>query len=121
MASRSRANATEAALLEAAKRVLAAARRLPLEADFFTDLGGHSLLAARFISVVRADRRHCAGITLQDVYVARAAARDGRTCSTRAGAAPPAARPVLRRRRRCCAASSAAWPRLAVLPFILAA
>ncbi|MDX3810066.1 MAG: non-ribosomal peptide synthetase, partial [Bosea sp. (in: a-proteobacteria)] len=45
-------NATETALLEAAKRVLGAAS-LPLEADFFMDLGGHSLLAARFISIVR--------------------------------------------------------------------
>jgi len=42
-------NATEAELLDAAKRVLGAAS-LPLEADFFMDLGGHSLLAARFIS-----------------------------------------------------------------------
>ncbi|MCU4177925.1 Pls/PosA family non-ribosomal peptide synthetase [Bosea sp. BH3] len=62
-------NATEAALLEAAKRVLGAAS-LPLEADFFMDLGGHSLLAARFISIVRETPAH-AGITLQDVYGAR--------------------------------------------------
>lgn len=62
-------NATEAALLEAAKRVLGAAS-LPLEADFFVDLGGHSLLAARFISIVRETPAY-AGITLQDVYGAR--------------------------------------------------
>ncbi|WP_089174215.1 Pls/PosA family non-ribosomal peptide synthetase [Bosea sp. AS-1] len=62
-------NATEAALLEAAKRVLGAAS-LPLEADFFMDLGGHSLLAARFISIVRETPAY-AGITLQDVYGAR--------------------------------------------------
>ncbi|MGN6098100.1 MAG: Pls/PosA family non-ribosomal peptide synthetase [Bosea sp. (in: a-proteobacteria)] len=62
-------NATEAALLEAAKRVLGAAS-LPLKADFFVDLGGHSLLAARFISIVRETPAY-AGITLQDVYGAR--------------------------------------------------
>ncbi|MGX5737005.1 Pls/PosA family non-ribosomal peptide synthetase [Bosea thiooxidans] len=62
-------NVTEAALLEAAKRVLGAAS-LPLEADFFMDLGGHSLLAARFISIVRETPAY-AGITLQDVYGAR--------------------------------------------------
>ncbi|WP_439495836.1 Pls/PosA family non-ribosomal peptide synthetase [Bosea sp. (in: a-proteobacteria)] len=74
-------NATEAALLEAAKRVLGA-QALPLEADFFVDLGGHSLLAARFISIVRETPAY-AGITLQDVYGARtlrgmAALLDGR-------------------------------------------
>lgn len=74
-------NATEAALLEAAKRVLGASS-LPLEADFFVDLGGHSLLAARFISIVRESPAY-AGITLQDVYGARtlrgmAALLDGR-------------------------------------------
>lgn len=74
-------NATEAALLEAAKRVLGASS-LPLEADFFVDLGGHSLLAARFISIVR-ETPAFAGITLQDVYGARtlrgmAALLDGR-------------------------------------------
>ncbi len=74
-------NATEAALLDAAKRVLGASS-LPLEADFFVDLGGHSLLAARFISIVRENPVY-AGITLQDVYGARtlrgmAALLDGR-------------------------------------------
>ena len=74
-------NATEAALLDAAKRVLGASS-LPLEADFFVDLGGHSLLAARFISIVRENPSY-AGITLQDVYGARtlrgmAALLDGR-------------------------------------------
>ncbi|TCR70169.1 Pls/PosA family non-ribosomal peptide synthetase [Bosea sp. BK604] len=62
-------NATEAVLLDAAKRVLGA-QSLPLEADFFVDLGGHSLLAARFISIVREAPAY-AGITLQDVYGAR--------------------------------------------------
>lgn len=74
-------NATEAALLDAAKRVLGATS-LPLDADFFMDLGGHSLLAARFISIVRETPAY-AGITLQDVYGARtlrgmAALLDGR-------------------------------------------
>ncbi|HEV7256913.1 MAG TPA: Pls/PosA family non-ribosomal peptide synthetase [Bosea sp. (in: a-proteobacteria)] len=74
-------NATEAVLLEAAKRVLGASS-LPLDADFFVDLGGHSLLAARFISIVRENPAY-AGITLQDVYGARtlrgmAALLDGR-------------------------------------------
>ncbi len=62
-------NAVEAALLEAARRVLGA-QSLPFEADFFVDLGGHSLLAARFISIVRETPAY-AGITLQDVYGAR--------------------------------------------------
>ncbi len=62
-------NATEAVLLDAAKRILGA-QSLPLEADFFVDLGGHSLLAARFISIVRETPAY-AGITLQDVYGAR--------------------------------------------------
>jgi non-ribosomal peptide synthetase-like protein len=62
-------SATEAALLDAARRVLGAST-LPLEADFFVDLGGHSLLAARFISIVRETPAY-AGITLQDVYGAR--------------------------------------------------
>lgn len=62
-------NAAEAALLEAARRVLGA-QSLPFEADFFVDLGGHSLLAARFISIVRETPAY-AGITLQDVYGAR--------------------------------------------------
>lgn len=62
-------NEIEAALLDAAKRVLGA-QALPLEADFFVDLGGHSLLAARFISIVRETPAY-AGITLQDVYGAR--------------------------------------------------
>ncbi len=60
---------TEAALLAAAKRVLAG-QALPLEADFFTDLGGHSLLAARFVSAVR-ETPTLAGLTLQDVYSLR--------------------------------------------------
>ena len=62
-------NDTEAALLDAAKRVLGA-QALPFDADFFVDLGGHSLLAARFISIVRENPAY-AGITLQDVYGAR--------------------------------------------------
>ena len=62
-------NATEARLLDAAKRVLPP-QAIPFDADFFTDLGGHSLLAARFISAVR-ETPALARITLQDVYTAR--------------------------------------------------
>jgi len=104
-------NATEAALLEAAKRVLGAAS-LPLEADFFVDLGGHSLLAARFISIVRETPAY-AGITLQDVYGARtlrgmAALLDGRGASEAQDLSftPP---PFLRR-FLCGAAQAAALP-----------
>ena len=63
------ANAIEAALLNAAQRVLPPGA-IPLDADFFTDLGGHSLLAARFVSIVRETPR-LASITLQDVYAKR--------------------------------------------------
>ncbi|KRD96218.1 peptide synthetase [Bosea sp. Root381] len=104
-------NATEAALLEAAKRVLGASS-LPLEADFFVDLGGHSLLAARFISIVRETPAY-AGITLQDVYGARtlrgmAALLDGRGASEALDLSftPP---PFLRR-FLCGAAQAAALP-----------
>ena len=62
-------SATEAKLLDAAKRVLPP-QAIPFDADFFTDLGGHSLLAARFISAVR-ETPALAKITLQDVYTAR--------------------------------------------------
>ncbi|MBI1868584.1 MAG: non-ribosomal peptide synthetase, partial [Methylocystis sp.] len=62
-------SATEAKLLEAAKRVLPPGA-IAFDADFFTDLGGHSLLAARFISVVRETPR-LASITLQDMYSQR--------------------------------------------------
>ncbi len=60
---------TEAALLDAAKKVLPP-QAIPFDADFFTDLGGHSLLAARFVSLVR-QTHALAGITLQDMYAAR--------------------------------------------------
>jgi non-ribosomal peptide synthetase-like protein len=62
-------SATEAKLLDAAKRVLPP-QAIPFDADFFTDLGGHSLLAARFISAVR-ETPALAKVTLQDVYTAR--------------------------------------------------
>lgn len=61
--------ATEATLLEAAKRVLPP-QPILLDADFFTELGGHSLLAARFVSLVRETPR-LARVTLQDVYRTR--------------------------------------------------
>ncbi|MBV9753244.1 MAG: amino acid adenylation domain-containing protein [Hyphomicrobiales bacterium] len=62
-------NATEQALLEAARRALGA-ELVPLEADFFAELGGHSLIAARFVSFVR-ETPALARIRLQDVYEAR--------------------------------------------------
>lgn len=104
-------NATEAALLEAAKHVLGAAS-LPLEADFFVDLGGHSLLAARFISIVRETPAY-AGITLQDVYGARTLRGMAKLLEARGSAvaedlsfAPP---PFLRR-FLCGLAQAAALP-----------
>jgi non-ribosomal peptide synthetase-like protein len=60
---------TEAILLDAAKKVLPP-QPISFDADFFTDLGGHSLLAARFVSLVR-QTPSLAGVTLQDMYVAR--------------------------------------------------
>jgi non-ribosomal peptide synthetase-like protein len=62
-------NATEAALLDAARRALGT-ELVPLEADFFAELGGHSLIAARFVSFVR-ETPALATIRLQDVYEAR--------------------------------------------------
>lgn len=104
-------NATEATLLDAAKRVLGA-QALPLEADFFVDLGGHSLLAARFISIVR-ETPALAGITLQDVYGARtlramAALLDGRGAQATLDLSftPPS----LLRRFLCGLAQAAALP-----------
>lgn len=104
-------NETEAALLDAAKRVLGA-QALPLEADFFVDLGGHSLLAARFISIVRETPAY-AGITLQDVYGARtlramAELLDAR--GVRAEEDLSFTPPPLRRRFLCGLAQAAALP-----------
>ncbi|WP_210493262.1 Pls/PosA family non-ribosomal peptide synthetase [Microvirga antarctica] len=61
--------ATEAALLEAARKIFPD-QAVPLTADFFLDLGGHSLLAARFVSLVRTVP-HLGAITLPDVYTGR--------------------------------------------------
>lgn len=113
---------TEAALLEAAKRVFPS-QAVPLEADFFMDLGGHSLLAARFVSAVR-ETRHLDGLTLQDVYSARSLRAMAERLDARAprggngGGAERKDRsfapPPLLRRFLCGAAQAAA------LPFILA-
>ena len=109
---------TEAALLEAAKRVFPG-QTIPLEADFFMDLGGHSLLAARFVSAVR-ETASLAGLTLQDVYGARtlramAGKLDAR--APRGGSSGGSARanlsftpPPLLRRFLCGAAQAAALP-----------
>ena len=112
---------TEAALLEAAKRVFPG-QAIPLGADFFMDLGGHSLLAARFVSAVR-ETKHLDGLTLQDVYGARtlramAERLDARSPKGASGA--PVRKdlsftpPPLVRRFLCGAAQAVA------LPFILA-
>jgi non-ribosomal peptide synthetase-like protein len=66
-------NATEAMLLEAARRAFGV-NVVPLNADFFADLGGHSLIAARFVSIVRETPR-LANIRLHDVYEARSLRR----------------------------------------------
>ncbi|MCW2236979.1 Pls/PosA family non-ribosomal peptide synthetase [Azospirillum canadense] len=112
---------TEAALLDAAKRVFPG-QAIPLDADFFMDLGGHSLLAARFVSAVR-ETKHLDGLTLQDVYGARTLRTMADKLDARApkGAMGAAVRkdlsfmpPPLLRRFLCGAAQAAA------LPFILA-
>ncbi|KAA0678158.1 amino acid adenylation domain-containing protein [Roseomonas genomospecies 6] len=113
---------TEAALLEAARRVFPG-QAVPLEADFFMDLGGHSLLAARFVSAVR-ETMHLDGLTLQDVYGARSLRAMAERLDARApqgGGSGGAERkdrsftpPPLLRRFLCGAAQAVA------LPFILA-
>ncbi|GLS44152.1 Pls/PosA family non-ribosomal peptide synthetase [Methylobacterium brachythecii] len=60
------ANATEAALLAAAKRAFGE-QPIGFDADFFSDLGGHSLLAARFVGAVR-ETPVLAAMTIRDVY-----------------------------------------------------
>jgi non-ribosomal peptide synthetase-like protein len=60
------ATPTEAALLDAAKRVFPG-QTIGFEADFFTDLGGHSLLAAKFVSAVR-ETPALASLTLNEIY-----------------------------------------------------
>ncbi len=115
-------SATEAALLDAARRVFPG-QSLPLEADFFLDLGGHSLLAARFVSAVR-ETPGLASLTLQDVYSARSLRAMAERLEAKAPrgsngtARPPAdlsfSPPPLMRRFLCGLAQAAA------LPFILA-
>ena len=106
-------NATEEALLEAAKRAFGA-ELVPLEADFFAELGGHSLIAARFVSFVR-ETPALATIRLQDVYEARnLRALAARLDSTRVPNAEPAdlsfTPPPLLRRFLCGLAQAAAMP-----------
>lgn len=105
--------ATEAHLLEAAKRALPP-QAIPFDADFFTDLGGHSLIAARFVSAVR-EVPKLAGITLQDVYARRtlrAMAADLDTKAAHSG--PPRdlsfAPPPLARRFLCGLGQAIALP-----------
>ncbi|HYH38780.1 MAG TPA: Pls/PosA family non-ribosomal peptide synthetase [Azospirillum sp.] len=103
--------ATEATLLEAAKRVFPG-QGIPLEADFFLDLGGHSLLAAQFLSHVRATA-HLEGLTFQDVYGARTLRAMAEKLDARAGAArrdQSFTPPPLLRRFLCGLAQAAALP-----------
>ncbi|WP_254432476.1 Pls/PosA family non-ribosomal peptide synthetase [Magnetospirillum sp. SS-4] len=110
--------ATEAALLDAARRIFPG-QPVPLDADFFLDLGGHSLLAARFVSLVR-ETPALASLTLNEIYAARTLRAMGAVLDARAPADgavaadlsfPP---PPLRRRFLCGLAQAVA------LPFILA-
>jgi len=110
--------ATEAALLEAARRVFPG-QSIPFEADFFTDLGGHSLLAARFVSAVR-ETPALASLTLNEIYGVRTlramgALLDGRAPAPGAAPADLSFPPPSLRRRFLCGLAQAA-----VMPFILA-
>ncbi|KIL99882.1 hypothetical protein CCC_02671 [Paramagnetospirillum magnetotacticum MS-1] len=112
------ATRTEAALLEAARRVFPG-QAIPFEADFFLDLGGHSLLAAKFVSAVR-ETPELASLTLNEIYNARTLRAMGALLDARAPA--PGAKPAdlsfdpptLLRRFLCGLAQAVA------MPFILA-
>ncbi|TAN54940.1 MAG: amino acid adenylation domain-containing protein [Magnetospirillum sp.] len=112
------ATATEAALLEAARRVFPG-QSIPFEADFFTDLGGHSLLAAKFVSAVR-ETPALASLTLNEIYGVRTLRAMGALLDSRTPAAgsKPAdlsfTPPSLVRRFLCGLAQAIA------MPFILA-
>ncbi|EME71978.1 hypothetical protein H261_00325 [Paramagnetospirillum caucaseum] len=112
------ASPTEAALLDAARRVFPG-QAIPFEADFFLDLGGHSLLAAKFVSAVR-ETPSLASLTLNEIYSARslramAALLDLRTPAPGAKAADLSFDPPTLRRRFLCGLAQAA-----AMPFILA-
>ncbi|MEZ5843195.1 MAG: Pls/PosA family non-ribosomal peptide synthetase [Hyphomicrobiaceae bacterium] len=112
------ATATEAALVEAAKRVLAMPA-VPLEADFFTDLGGQSMIAARFVSEVR-KVPGLAGLAMRDVYThrtLRGMARHLEATGAGVGAKPAdlSFEPVPLARRFMCGLAQAI-----TLPFIIA-
>ena len=112
------ATATEAALLEAARRVFPG-QSIPFGADFFTDLGGHSLLAAKFVSAVR-ETPALASLTLNEIYGVRSLRAMGALLDSRTpapGTAPADlsfAPPGLARRFWCGLAQAIA------MPFILA-
>ncbi|MGE5517489.1 MAG: Pls/PosA family non-ribosomal peptide synthetase [Bacteroidota bacterium] len=109
-------NATEAALLAAARSVFPG-QAIPLDGDFFLDLGGHSLLAARFVSVVRQNPAQSA-LTLQDIYAVRSLRAMAALLDSRAPRGTAAAglgfEPVPLLRRALCGLAQAA-----VLPLIL--
>jgi len=112
------ATPTEAALLDAAKRILAIPV-IPFEADFFTDLGGQSMIAARFVSEVR-KVPGLAGLAMRDVYTHRTLRRIAAHLEANGagiGAAPPdlSFEPVPFARRFLCGLAQAI-----TLPFIIA-
>lgn len=112
------ATPTEAALLEAARRVFPG-QVIGFDADFFLDLGGHSLLAAKFVGAVR-ETPELASLTLNEIYAARSLRAMGALLDARAPAAGsrPAdlsfTPPSLLRRFLCGLAQAVA------MPFILA-
>lgn len=109
---------TEAALLEAARRVFPG-QSIPFTADFFTDLGGHSLLAAKFVSAVR-ETPALSSLTLNEIYAQRSLRAMAALLDIRAPAAGalPAnlsfIPPSLKRRFLCGLAQAA------TIPFVLA-
>nr|WP_295079092.1 Pls/PosA family non-ribosomal peptide synthetase [uncultured Roseateles sp.] len=114
------ANAAEAALFEALRRLFPG-QALRREADFFSDLGGHSLLAARLASALRATPRF-AGLTVRDIYQSRrlgaiAAVLEAMSepSTSSPTTAPSWQPPAAWRRWRCGAAQALAVPPLVAL------
>ncbi len=108
------ASPTEAALLDAARRVFPG-QTIPFEADFFLDLGGHSLLAAKFVSAVR-ETPSLASLTLNEIYTARTLRAMGALLDLRTPAPGTRAAdlsfdpPTLRRRFLCGLAQAVSMP-----------
>ncbi|OAN50441.1 peptide synthetase [Paramagnetospirillum marisnigri] len=112
------ASPTEAALLDAARRVFPG-QAIPFEADFFTELGGHSLLAAKFVSAVR-ETPALSSLTLNEIYALRtlramAATLDARAPKPGTKAADRSFTPPSWRRRFLCGLAQGL-----AMPFVLA-